>query len=52
MGLDDGFALDNLQDAVFANPSNLERAEKHKEFDRLRTRKKYKELVKIVIFGI
>lgn len=48
MGQDDNLALDCLQDAVFADPSNLARAEKHKEFDRLRTKKKYKDLVRIV----
>lgn len=47
MGQDDELALDCLQDAVFADPSNLERAEKHKEFDRLRLTKKYKSLARI-----
>lgn len=48
MGKDDDFALDCLQDAVYAEPSNLERAEKHKEFDRLRHTKKYQDLPRIV----
>ncbi len=48
MGNNDDLALDCLQDAVYAEPSNLERAEKHKEFDRLRHTKKYKSLARIV----